>query len=138
MHRGLTMSDEEKLRRHTQLYQTVTTQTSHTWATSLAKMLLEQLGGQNLAKQTPFIPKDQLEGSYLRAKKRLFLFDYDVRPFLSFFCCFALVWGLMGSSGIVRVGENDVDENVVFSREPSRRSSKSHRWLSHPSPPSRP
>lgn len=72
------MSDEEKLRRHTKLYQTVTTQTSHTWATTLAKMLLEQLGGQNLAKQTPFIPKDLLEGSYIRAKKRLFLFDYDV------------------------------------------------------------
>ena len=74
------MSDEEKLRRHTQLYQTVTTQTSHTWATSLAKMLLEQLGGQNLAKQTPFIPKGDLERHYVSAQKRLFLFDYDVGP----------------------------------------------------------
>ncbi|CAL1698983.1 unnamed protein product [Somion occarium] len=77
MHRGLTMSDEEKLRRHTSLYHTVTTQTSHTWAGMLAKMLLEQLGRQNLAKQTPFIPKDRLEKSYLKATKRLFLFDYD-------------------------------------------------------------
>ena len=101
MHRGLTMSDEEKLRRHTQLYQTVTTQTSHTWATSLAKMLLEQLGGQNLAKQTPFIPKDQLEGSYLRAKKRLFLFDYDVRPELALSVSLLLLRSCLGVDGAV-------------------------------------
>ena len=44
MHRGLTMSDEEKLRRHHQLYKTVTTHTSHTWAAILAKKLLERLG----------------------------------------------------------------------------------------------
>ena len=138
MHRGLTMSDEEKLRRHTQLYQTVTTQTSHTWATSLAKMLLEQLGGQNLAKQTPFIPKDQLEGSYLRAKKRLFLFDYDVRPELALSVSLLLLRCCLGVDGVVRIGENDIDEIVVFSRELSHRSSKSHPWLSHPPQPSRP
>ncbi|KAI0782046.1 trehalose 6-phosphate phosphatase [Abortiporus biennis] len=77
MHRGLTMSEEEKLSRHTKLYKIVTTQTSHTWAYMLAKMLLEQLGGQNMARRTPFIPKHQLESHYLQAKKRLFLFDYD-------------------------------------------------------------
>ncbi|KAI0703424.1 glycosyltransferase family 20 protein [Cytidiella melzeri] len=77
MHQGLTMSDEEKLDRHAKLYKVVTTHTSHTWAAMLAKMLLEQLGGQNLARQTPFIPKGQLEQHYLSAKKRLFLFDYD-------------------------------------------------------------
>ncbi|KAI8974855.1 trehalose 6-phosphate phosphatase [Trametes punicea] len=77
MHRGLTMSEEEKLRRHRQLYKTVTTHTSHTWAAMLAKMLLERLGSQNMARQTPFIPKGELEKHYLKAKKRLFLFDYD-------------------------------------------------------------
>lgn len=71
------MSDEEKLRRHETLYKVVTTQTSHSWATMLAKLLLEQVGQTNLAKQTPFIPKGQLEQHYLQAKKRLFLFDYD-------------------------------------------------------------
>ena len=40
-------------------------------------MLLEQLGHNNLARQTPFIPKGQLEKLYLKAEKRLFLFDYD-------------------------------------------------------------
>lgn len=77
MHRGLTMSDEEKLQRHEKLYKVVTTHTSHTWAAHLAKLLLEQLGKVNLARRTPFIPKGELEKHYLSAKKRLFLFDYD-------------------------------------------------------------
>ncbi|KAI0353926.1 trehalose 6-phosphate phosphatase [Trametes cingulata] len=77
MHRGLTMSDEEKTRRHQQLYKTVTTHTSQTWAAMLTKKLLERLGSQNMARQTPFIPKGELEKHYLKAKKRLFLFDYD-------------------------------------------------------------
>ena len=77
MHRGLTMPDEEKLQRHQQLYKTVTTHTSHTWAAMLAKKLLERLGSSNMARQTPFIPKGDLESHYAKAKKRLFLFDYD-------------------------------------------------------------
>ena len=77
MHRGLTMPEDEKLRRHQALYKTGTTHTSHTWAAMLAKMLLEQLGHNNLARQTPFIPKGALEQRYLSATKRLFLFDYD-------------------------------------------------------------
>ena len=77
MHRGLTMPEDEKLRRHQQLYKTVTTHTSHTWATLLAKKLLERLGSSNMARRTPFIPKDDLESHYARAGKRLFLFDYD-------------------------------------------------------------
>ncbi|TCD60628.1 threalose-6-phosphate phosphatase [Steccherinum ochraceum] len=77
MHRGLTMTPEEKLERHEKLYKTVTTHTSHTWGATLARMLLERLGSQDLARMTPFIPKEQLEGRYHSAKKRLFLFDYD-------------------------------------------------------------
>ncbi|KAI0754189.1 trehalose 6-phosphate phosphatase [Daedaleopsis nitida] len=77
MHRALTMSDAEKLRRHQHLYKTVTTNTSHTWAAMLAKKLLERLGSTNMAHQTPFIPKGELEHHYMKAKKRLFLFDYD-------------------------------------------------------------
>lgn len=73
------MSHNEKQDRHNKLYKIVTTQTSHTWAAMLGKMLLEQLGRQNMARQTPFIPKPMLEEHYLSARKRLFLFDYDVR-----------------------------------------------------------
>ena len=79
MHRGLTMPDSEKLERHAKLYKIVTTHTSHTWGATLAEMLLERLGSSDLARMTPFIPKEQLEGRYRSAKKRLFLFDYDVR-----------------------------------------------------------
>ena len=91
MHRGLTMDPSEKLERHEKLFKIVTTQTSHTWGATLVKMLLERTGSQDLARMTPFIPKEQLEGRYHKAKKRLFLFDYDVRfsylfLFFSFFC----------------------------------------------------
>lgn len=77
INRGLTMSDEEKARRHAKLYKVVTTHTSHSWAAVLIKMLLGQMGLQGLARQTPYIPREQLEGLYTSAKKRLFLFDYD-------------------------------------------------------------
>ncbi|TFK23762.1 trehalose 6-phosphate phosphatase [Coprinopsis marcescibilis] len=77
INQGLTMSSKEKALRHEKLYKVVTTHTSHTWAAVLTRMLLEQMGLQGLARQTPYIPKDQLEGLYRGAKKRLFLFDYD-------------------------------------------------------------
>jgi trehalose 6-phosphate synthase/phosphatase len=41
-------------------------------------MLLGQMGLQGMARQTPYIPKEKLEELYGKAKKRLFLFDYDV------------------------------------------------------------
>ena len=73
------MSPEEKAARHAKLYKVVTTHTAHTWAAVLVKMLLGQLGLQGMARRTPYIPKDLLEGLYVKARKRLFLFDYDVR-----------------------------------------------------------
>lgn len=72
------MSPAEKAARHAKLYKVVTTHTSHSWASILVKQLLGQLGRQGMARRTPYIPKDQLEGLYASANKRLFLFDYDV------------------------------------------------------------
>jgi trehalose 6-phosphate synthase/phosphatase len=72
------MDPAEKAARHAKLYKVVTTHTSHTWAAVLVKMLLGQLGLQGMARQTPYIPKEKLERLYLKAKKKLFLFDYDV------------------------------------------------------------
>ena len=72
------MSPAEKASRHAKLYKVVTTHTSHSWAAILVKQLLGQLGRQGMARQTPYIPKDLLERVYTTAKKRLFLFDYDV------------------------------------------------------------
>lgn len=90
INKGLLMSDAEKASRHQDLYKVVTTHTSHSWAAVLVKMLLEQMGLQGMARQTPYIPKDQLEGLYKSAKKRLFLFDYDVR-WLFFWCKWTLL-----------------------------------------------
>lgn len=80
INKGLLMSPAEKAARHAKLYKVVTTHTSHSWASILVKQLLSQLGRQGMARQTPYIPKDQLERLYASAKKRLFLFDYDVSP----------------------------------------------------------
>jgi trehalose 6-phosphate synthase/phosphatase len=83
INQGLLMDPAEKIARHTKLYKVVTTHTSYTWAAVLVKMLLSQMGLQGMAKQTPYIPKEKLQKMYLNAKKRLFLFDYDVCYFLT-------------------------------------------------------
>ena len=72
------MDPAEKAARPAKLYKVVTTHTSHTWAAVLVKMLFGQMGLHGMVKQTPYILKEKLEGLYLKAKKRLFLFDYDV------------------------------------------------------------
>lgn len=78
INQGLLMSPSEKVERHAKLYKVVTTHTSHSWASILVKRLLGQLRRQGMARQTPYILKHQLEQLYTSAKKRLFLFDYDV------------------------------------------------------------
>ena len=78
MHKGLLMSESEKRERHQKLFKVVTTHTSHTWAAMLVKMLLGQVKSETQARVTPYIPKERLETAYRSAKKRLFLFDYDV------------------------------------------------------------
>ena len=75
------MSQAEKEVRHARLYKVVTTHTSHTWAAVLVKQLLSLLSNHTQARQTPYIPKDRLVGEYEKAKKRLFMLDYDVGPF---------------------------------------------------------
>jgi trehalose 6-phosphate synthase/phosphatase len=77
MDHGLTMSEAEKERRHAKLYKTVTTHTSHVWAAILVRSLLSVMSAHGLAKRTPPLPQARIEESYLHAKKRLFLFDYD-------------------------------------------------------------
>lgn len=81
INRGLTMPTEEKAERHDKMYKVVNIHTSHSWAANLVNMLLKQMGLENvMARQTPFMEKNRLEDWYLKAKKRLFLFDYDVSP----------------------------------------------------------
>lgn len=110
MHHGLTMSAAEKELRHAKLYEVVTTHTSQTWGATLAKLLLSQLGAQNLARMTPHIPRELLQTRYVEAKKRLFLFDYDVRLPSRHFCFFSFIaWGpiylfIYLTSSLVRAG----------------------------------
>jgi trehalose 6-phosphate synthase/phosphatase len=79
INRGLLMPEDERARRQAALYKVVTTHTSHTWAAVLVRMLLSQIGTENTAHQTPFMEQNKLEASYNSAKRRLLLFDYDVR-----------------------------------------------------------
>jgi trehalose 6-phosphate synthase/phosphatase len=78
INQGLLMSPKEKAGRQEKLYKVVTTHTSHTWASVLIKMLLGLMDGQGQARQTPYLLREDLRERYHAAKKRLFLFDYDV------------------------------------------------------------
>ncbi|KAF8196101.1 trehalose-6-phosphate phosphatase [Pholiota molesta] len=107
---GLIMDPAEKAARHEKLYKVVTTHTSHTWGAVLVKMLLSQMGLSGTARQTPYIPREQLEGCYQKAKKRLFLFDYDVRPK-------NIVWIISGRDGAFLEQHLGHLTNVGFSAE---------------------
>lgn len=74
---GLSMSDEEKAQRQAALYQAVLGTTSHTWAATIVKLLLENVGSEHTAHQTPVLDVQDMTQCYKKAKKRLLLFDYD-------------------------------------------------------------
>ncbi len=77
INQGLTMSEKEKDQRHTELLASVKSHTSHTWARTLVKQLLENVGLEHQAHQTPALDRTVLRESYQKANKRLMLFDYD-------------------------------------------------------------
>lgn len=81
------MSPQEKSTRQEQLYKSVTTHTSHTWANVLVKSLLEKIGSENSAHQTPALDRPKMAEWYQKAGKRLFMFDYDVGLSSFFFFC---------------------------------------------------
>ncbi|KAG8854117.1 threalose-6-phosphate phosphatase [Tulasnella sp. 330] len=74
---GLTMDVGEKIQRHELLYKAVTTHTTPMWAGVLIKSLLEKIGGENTAHQTPVLDRTLMGERYASAGKRLFMFDYD-------------------------------------------------------------
>lgn len=77
INKGLNMSDEEKDRRHTDMMQSVESHTSHHWARTLLKLVLENVGLEHQAHQTPALDVKALKSAYQAAGKRLMLFDYD-------------------------------------------------------------
>lgn len=77
INQGLTMPVAEKERRHAEAYAHVTSHSSGCWAASVVKLLLENIGGEHSAHETPFLDKAVMKQQYDAAKKRLMLFDYD-------------------------------------------------------------
>ncbi|WVQ98709.1 trehalose-phosphatase [Kwoniella sp. CBS 9459] len=77
INKGLTMSEPEKQERHASLLESVMGHTSYTWAATILKQLLENVGGEHTAHQTPALDVSKFSQAYKTAKKRLLLFDYD-------------------------------------------------------------
>ena len=77
INQGLSMSAEEKSERHAELYSSIVGHTSHTWASMLLKQLLDNVGGDHTAHQTPGLDHLKAAAAYKKAKKRLMMFDYD-------------------------------------------------------------
>lgn len=77
INQGLKMSAEEKTQRHQELIKSVKAHTSHTWARTLLKQLLENVGLDHQAHQTPALDREAMKAAYRKANRRLMLFDYD-------------------------------------------------------------
>jgi trehalose 6-phosphate synthase/phosphatase len=77
INKGLCMPQEEKERRCEAMYKSVLAHTSHTWAATVLKLLLENVGSEHTAHQTPVLNLQDMVSKYKGAKKRLMLFDYD-------------------------------------------------------------
>jgi trehalose 6-phosphate synthase/phosphatase len=78
INKGLTMPQSEREERHAQLFESIQGHTSHTWAATILRQLLENVGGEHTAHQTPALDLGRFKSGYKQAKKRLMLFDYDV------------------------------------------------------------
>ena len=72
----LTMEQDEKDRRHLQLYKRVTTQTAAVWAHTLVLRLLESLKHDPSTHDTPRLNVDDFASRFKASKKRLLMFDY--------------------------------------------------------------
>lgn len=77
IHHALVMSDQERIRRHEDLYRQVVLHTSHTWAATLVKLLVQQLLTEQSAHFTPPLDRSQLVRAHHAARKRLIMLDYD-------------------------------------------------------------
>lgn len=74
---ALRLSDEERISRHEQLYHQVISHTSHTWAASLVRLLLQRLVSAHATHLTPPLDRIAMVSQFEGAKKRLLLLDYD-------------------------------------------------------------
>ncbi|KAH8804259.1 trehalose-6-phosphate phosphatase [Flagelloscypha sp. PMI_526] len=82
IHRGLTMSEEEKAERHSRMYETVMNHTNHKWGAVLIQYLMSCMLTAHVrsARSTPQLKTDLLVQRYRQVSEdgcRLFMFDYD-------------------------------------------------------------
>lgn len=74
---ALTMSPELKKSQHTRLYKHVTTNTVSFWSRQYLSRLLTNLSSFDQSVATPALDRAKLLKQYRRARRRLFMFDYD-------------------------------------------------------------
>jgi trehalose 6-phosphate synthase/phosphatase len=74
---ALEMSPKDRDRAQRKLYEQVITHPVSQWCNSFLKRLLTNLASNNQNVLTPALDRHVLSPQYLKAKRRLFLFDYD-------------------------------------------------------------
>lgn len=74
---ALTMPPEKKAIQHQLLYKRVTTNTVQHWSKKFLDRLMVNLESFNQSIATPALDRVRLLSQYKRAKRRLFMFDYD-------------------------------------------------------------
>lgn len=77
LHKALSMSSEQKAIKHKKLYQHVFANNVQEWTTKYLDRLLVNLASFNKSLSTPTLDKDVMLECYKKAKRRLFMFDYD-------------------------------------------------------------
>lgn len=74
---ALEMPDYTKKGNHERLYNYVTTHTVSSWSNNFLKRLLTNLTSFSQSDLTPALDRVKMVAQYQKAKKRLFMFDYD-------------------------------------------------------------
>ncbi|THC95469.1 hypothetical protein EYZ11_005063 [Aspergillus tanneri] len=77
INQALMMSSEQKQSQHLKLYKHVTTHTVSAWSKQFITRLLTNLSSFDQSVATPALDRAKLLKQYRRARKRLFMFDYD-------------------------------------------------------------
>ena len=77
INQALTMPTDLKESQHTKLYKHVTTNTVSFWSKQYLNRLLTNLSSFDQSVATPALDRTKLLKQYRRARRRLFMFDYD-------------------------------------------------------------
>lgn len=77
INQALTMSPDERKSQHQKLYKHVTANTVSAWSKQYLHRLLTNLSSFDQSVATPALDRAKLLKQYRRARRRLFMFDYD-------------------------------------------------------------